>query len=108
MSSIVAIAEGTLALQFGLAGLRVEQPDTENNVEQLLDAMLDAPDACALIIVQDKFRRGFSEWFTERLRRRKGHPLVVFCPEYADDSMDPNAYITAILKPALGFELRLE
>lgn len=108
MSNVSAIAQGALAIQFGLAGLRVEQPASGEGAEVLLEALLTNPGSCTLVVVQENYRRAFSEWFLERLKRHKGRPLVVFCPDYSDNTIDPNTYVTAILKPALGFELRLE
>jgi len=108
MSNVCAIAQGPLAIHLGLAGLRVEQPVSSETAEAMLDAMLNDPDAYMLIIVQEIYRRDFSEWFLERLKRHKGRPLVVFCPDYSDSTIDPGNYVTAILKPVLGFELRLE
>lgn len=108
MSNVCAIAQGSLAIHLGLAGLHVEQPESGETVESILDAMLNDPENYVLIIVQEVYRRDFSEWFLERLKRHKGRPLVVFCPDYSDDTIDPHSYVTTILKPVLGFELRLE
>ena len=108
MPNVCAIAQGSLAIHLGLAGLHVEQPASGETVEAILDAMLNDADAYTLVIVQEVYRRDFSEWFLERLKHHKGRPLVVFCPDYSDDTIDPNSYVTAILKPVLGFELRLE
>ena len=56
----------------------------------------------------DEYRARFSEWFLDRLQRHKGRPLVVYCPDYAGTDINPDEYISSILKPALGFEIRLE
>jgi hypothetical protein len=108
MSNVVALARGALAMQMALAGLRVEQPEPGDPAETVLDEILREPGQVTLVIVQDDYRRKFSEWFRDRLSRHKTRPLVVYCPESPGGDGDVDAYITSVLKPALGFEIRLE
>jgi vacuolar-type H+-ATPase subunit F/Vma7 len=108
MSNIVAIASGDLALELALAGVRVEERSSLTDVETALDGYLQDPGQVTVVIVESRFRQDFSEWFRERLRRHKGRPLVVYCPEFAVDELDVNAYLASVLKPALGYEIRLE
>ncbi len=108
MSNVTAITSGGLALQLALAGIRIETPGAPEDAENLLESYLDDPRGAAVVIVEDCYRSRFSEWFHERLRRHRGRPLVVYCPAFTTDTLDVDAYLSSVLKPALGYEIRLE
>lgn len=108
MSNVAAIASGGLALQLALAGIRIETPAAPEDAEAALEAYLDEPGGVMVVIVEECFRRRFSEWFRERLRRHRGRPLVVYCPAFDMEALDVDAYLSSVLKPALGYEIRLE
>lgn len=107
MPSVVALARGPLAHELRLAGLHVEEFEAARDVEARLGKLIESKEA-RVVIVQEDFRRDFSEWFTERLKRHKDLPLVVYCPSFENEESDVDAYITAVLKPAIGYEIRLE
>jgi len=106
MPNVIAIAKDHVALQFSLAGIPVaeikEAVEAERACAQFLDSDL------RLVIVQEEFRDGFSEAFTEQLERHKGRPLIVFCPSFDAEDAAIDADLSAVLKPAVGYEIRLE
>jgi hypothetical protein len=89
-----------------LAGVMVIEADTSEEAEAAVSEHLDG--GCRLLIVQDDLRRGFSETFQERLLRHRGEPLVVYCPLFDEDVSGVDAYVSAVLKPAIGYEIRLD
>jgi vacuolar-type H+-ATPase subunit F/Vma7 len=107
MRNVIALTKGLTSLQLTLAGMRVEKIEDPRAVEERLAAAIESQEA-RVVIVQEEFRTQFSEWFTERMRRHKGLPLVVYCPAFEEEESDVDAYLTAVLKPAIGYEIRLE
>lgn len=107
MRNVIALTKGLTSLQLTLAGMQVEKLEDPRTVEERLAAAIESQEA-RVIIVQEEFRSQFSEWFTERMRRHKGLPLVVYCPAFEEEESDVDAYLTAVLKPAIGYEIRLE
>ncbi len=106
MPKVSAIANGHVALKLSLAGLHVEKASSAAEAEQILDKLLKGDSL--VIIVQEEFRGKFTEFFTERMRRRKGPPLVVYCPGFEDEDANVDAYLSAVLRPAIGYEIKLE
>lgn len=107
MPKIVALAHGITSLKLALAGIHVEDMADERAVEARLSELLEERD-CHVVILMERFRSGFSEWFTEHLRKHKGLPLVVNCPAFEQEESNVDAYLSAVLKPAVGYEIRLE
>ena len=107
MPNVVAIARGNTALQLALTGVHVENVATVDEAQEILDQTLNGGDAKVLVLQED-LREEFSEWYREVLSRHKGMPLVVNCPAFDDDESDADAYISAVLKPAIGYEIRLD
>jgi vacuolar-type H+-ATPase subunit F/Vma7 len=106
MPKIVALVKDNTALKLMLAGIRVENTRDALTAETRLDELLESD--IAVVIVQEAFRAGFSEFFVERLRRHKGLPLIVYCPAFEDEESNVDAYLSSVLKPAVGYEIRLE
>lgn len=106
MPSVAALANGALALKLTLAGLPVQTVTDVQAVEESLGALLESD--VSVVVVQEDFRNQFSEWFVERMKRRKGGPLVVYCPGFEEEESDVDAYLNAVLRPAIGYEIRLE
>ncbi|MBX7256280.1 MAG: hypothetical protein K1Y02_07945 [Candidatus Hydrogenedentes bacterium] len=106
MPSVAALANGALALKLTLAGLPVQTVQDVQDVEETLGGLLESD--VSVVVVQEDFRNQFSEWFIERMKRRKGGPLVVYCPGFEEEESDVDAYLNAVLKPAIGYEIRLE
>lgn len=107
MPKIIALANGTVGLKLALAGMRVESTGDTPDVETRLGELMESKEA-SVVVVQEEHRSRFSEWFAERLRRHKGLPLVVYCPAFEEEESNVDAYLTAVLKPAIGYEIRLE
>ena len=105
-SKVVALANGQAALQVGLTGVPVEEVYDVETVENRLVELM-ASDA-EVVIVNEAFRSQFSEWFQGRLERHNGLPLIIFCPSFEEEDAGTLAYINAIVKPAVGFEIRLD
>lgn len=105
-SKVVAIAHGRSALQLGLTGLRVQETANVAEVEKVLADLIDSD--AQVVIVDEHYRREFSEWMTHRIGRHTGLPLIIFVPGFEAEDAGTDAYINAILKPAVGFEIRLD
>lgn len=105
MSKITALASGNAAMKLALTGLRVREvadaKDAEDALETLMQEKLD------VIIIEEKLRDEFSERTQEKLKRHKGAPLLVNCPSFDDEETDVDAYLSSVIKPAVGFEIRL-
>lgn len=106
MPKIAALVKDNTALKLMLAGIRVETTKDARSAEARLDELLESD--TSVVIVQESFRTAFSEFFTERLRRHKGLPLIVYCPAFEEEDSNVDAYLSAVLKPAVGYEIRLE
>jgi vacuolar-type H+-ATPase subunit F/Vma7 len=106
MSKVVAIAEDHVGLQLALAGVDVIPVSSVAAAEAILEAHLSG-DADVLIL-QEELRDGLSEYYEAMLKRHKGAPLVVYCPSFSEEDSDVDAYLSSIIKPAVGYEIRLE
>lgn len=105
-SKVVALASGQAALQVGLTGVPVEEVFDVATAETRL-AELMASDT-EVVIVNEEFKNQFSEWFQGRLARHNTLPLIIFCPSFAEEDAGTLEYINSIVKPAVGFEIRLD
>jgi len=106
MAKVVALAHGNSALALSLTGVTVEQTASQNAVEDRLSELLESDED--IVIVDEYWREHFSEWMQMRLERHGGKPLVMFCPSFDEEDPNTTAYINAIVKPAVGFEIRLD
>ena len=102
----VAIAHGQLALELGLAGIPVQEIREVSEVESAVDELLGSE--TKVVILDEAFRGKFSDWFSARLARHAGLPLIIFCPSFQEEDAGTDAYINRIVKPAVGFEIRLD
>ena len=105
-SKVIALANGQAALQIGLTGVPVEEVYDVEAVEIRLSDLMDSD--AEVVIVNEEFRSQFSEWFQGRLARHNRLPLIIFCPSFEEEDAGTLAYINAIVKPAVGFEIRLD
>ncbi len=105
-SKVIALANGQAALQIGLTGVPVEEVYDVEAVETRLSDLMDSD--AEVVIVNEEFRSQFSEWFQGRLARHNRLPLIIFCPSFEEEDAGTLAYINAIVKPAVGFEIRLD
>tara|TARA_R110001592_G_scaffold140888_2_gene361993 strand:+ start:1741 stop:2070 length:330 start_codon:yes stop_codon:yes gene_type:complete len=105
-SKVVALANGQAALQVGLTGVPVEELYDVSAVENRLSELMSSD--TEVVIVNEEFRDQFSEWFQGRIARHVGLPLIIFCPSFEEEDAGTLAYINAIVKPAVGFEIRLD
>lgn len=105
-SKVVALANGQAALQIGLTGVPVEEVYDVETVESRLSELMDSD--AQVVIVNEEFRYQFSEWFQGRMDRHNRLPLIIFCPSFEEEDAGTLAYINAIVKPAVGFEIRLD
>ena len=106
MPKVAALVKDNTALKLMLAGIRVEITNDPETAQTRLDDLLESD--TGVVIVQEEYRSQFSEFFTERLRRHKGLPLVVYCPAFEEEESNVDAYLSAVLKSAVGYEIRLE
>lgn len=105
MSRISAIAHGATAMNLALAGIRVTEVADSKDAEGVLDGLLQ--DKQDVVIIEERLRAHFSERMQDRLRRHKGSPLLVNCPSFDEEETDVDAYLSSVIKPAVGFEIRL-
>jgi len=105
-SRIKAIAKDETGLQIGLAGVTVTTAANAQEAETLLAAELEGD--AQVVLVDEAYRADFTEWFQTKLARHTRLPLVIFCPAFAEEDPGTDAYINAIVKPAVGFEIRLD
>ena len=105
MSSIAALAKDSTAMNLALTGIRVEEipdaKDAEKRLEELLQDGLD------VLILDERYRDEFSARTMQRLSGNQDASLVVFCPPFDEEDSDVDAYLSAVIKPAVGFEIRL-
>jgi len=106
MPNVVAIAKDQVALQLALTGVYVEEVKDAREAEQILGKYLS--NGTGVVIVQEDFRQGFSEYFSTQLAKHRGQPLVVYCPSFDQEGSNVDSYIASVLKPAIGYEIRLE
>jgi hypothetical protein len=106
MAKITALARGNTALSLGLTGVPVEELRNQEQVEERLSELLESD--LDVVMVAEEWRSGFSEWMNNRLARHGGRPLVIYCPAFDEEDPGTDAYINAIVKPAVGFEIRLD
>ncbi|MGI6459526.1 MAG: hypothetical protein ACOX5J_05425 [Candidatus Hydrogenedentales bacterium] len=106
MPEAVGIAEDHLAGLLALTGIYVEEVRDAAEAQDALARLLDSSAQC--IIVQESFREAFSPWFQDRLRAHRGLPLVMYCPAFDQEDAEIDAYLTSVIRPAVGYEIRLE
>jgi hypothetical protein len=105
-SNVVAIAQGIPALELGLTGVPVHEVTAIDEVETLVAGLLESE--ARVVIVDERFRDQFSEWMVNRLHQHSGLPLVIYCPLFTEEEAGTDAYINSIVRPAIGFEIRLD
>jgi len=105
MSKVSALARGTTAMNLALAGVSVEEVSDAKDAETALDALLNG--GTDVLIIEEALRDGFSDRMHERLNRHMGKPLLVNCPSFDEEDSDVDAYLSSVIKPAVGFEIRL-
>ena len=105
MSKVIALATDSTALNLLLTGVTVEEisesKEVESRIDQLLQSKLD------VLIIEEKLRENFSNRMQSRLKDHSGAPLIVYCPAFDEEDTDVDAYLSSIIKPAVGFEIRL-
>ena len=106
MARVTVIAHGHLALQMRLAGFTVEEVLDAAGAEDALARHLEAEEG--FVIVEEALTEGFSEAFEDRLAAHRGLPLVVTCPPFDSEESHVDEYLTEVLRPAVGYEIRLE
>lgn len=105
MSKIVALASGATALNLALTGISIQEVEDSETAESMCSALMD--DSVDVLIVEEKLREGFSRRMTLRLAEHTGRPLIVNCPSFDEEDSDVDAYLSSVIKPAVGFEIRL-
>lgn len=105
MPSIAVLAKDSTALNLSLTGINVEEYDDAKDVERRFDELLD--DSLDVLIIDERYRDDFSQRMQDKLARHKGSPLIVFCPAFEEEDTDVDNYLSSIIKPAVGFEIRL-
>ena len=105
MSKITALASGPTAMNLALTGIRVHEVASSKEAETALDDLMQQK--LEVIIIEEGLRKGFSERAQDKLKRHKGAPLLVNCPAFEEETTDVDAYLSSVIKPAVGFEIRL-
>lgn len=105
MPSIVALASGATALNLALTGITVEEISDTKDAETRCDELMQ--NGPSVLIIEEGLRDTFSERMRERMARHKGDPLIVYCPAFEEEDADVDSYLSSVIKPAVGFEIRL-
>ncbi|MDK1021613.1 MAG: V-type ATP synthase subunit F [Candidatus Hydrogenedentes bacterium] len=105
MSKITALAADAMALNLSLTGIKVEEVSEGSEAESRCEALLQ--DRLDVLIIDEQLRDGFSDRMKDRLKRHSGEPLIVYCPAFDEEDSNVDAYLSAVIKPAVGFEIRL-
>lgn len=105
MHSIVALASGATALNLALTGITVEEiTDPKDAETRCAELMQNGP---SVLIIEEGLRYTFSDRMRDRMARHKGDPLIVYCPAFEQEDADVDGYLSSVIKPAVGFEIRL-
>lgn len=105
-SKVIGIAHGQTALELALSGIHVEDIEDITEVEKRLDELLSSD--AEVVILDENFRNQYSDVMDAKLKRHSGLPLIIYCPGFIEKDAGADAYINAIVKPAVGFEIRLD
>ena len=104
-TKVVAIASDTTGLNLALTGIRVEEIADPKEAEKRCDDLIE--DGLDVLIVDERLREQFSDRMREKLFRHKGLPLLVNCPVFDKEDSEVDAYLSSVIRPAVGFEIRL-
>lgn len=102
--AIVGVARGHLALQLALTGIAVSRPVSRAEVDALIDEALDSD--AAVLVIEEGLREEVGDALRRRLQRHQGRPLVVYCPAFESENDEVDAYLAAVIRPAIGYEIR--
>ncbi len=105
MSKVIALASDTTALNLMLTGITVEEVSDVKTAESRIEALLQSD--LDVLVIEEKLREDFSNRMQSRLKDHSGAPLIVYCPAFDEEDSDVDAYLSSIIKPAVGFEIRL-
>ena len=105
MSKICALAKDATALNLALTGIRVEEVSDVKEAETRCDQLLE--DGLDVLIIEEHLRDEFTDRMKDRLKRHEGEPMIVYCPAFDEEDSNVDAYLSAVIKPAVGFEIRL-
>lgn len=105
MSKVSAIAQGAMALNLALTGIKVENVSNAKDAEARCEELL--ADGLDVLIIEERLRDEFTDRMKDRLKRHTGEPLIVYCPAFDEEDSNVDAYLSAVIKPAVGFEIRL-
>ncbi len=106
MSAVVGIASDPTALKLALTGIEVHEVRDVAEAQDIVDTLLDSE--VQVLVVEEQFRDAFPDSFQDRLAAHRGLPLVVYCPLFDKENDETEAYVASVLKPAIGYEIRLE
>lgn len=105
MPKVLALATDATALNLALTGILVEEfSDTKEAERRCLELLDDDVD---VLLIEEKLSAAFSERAHDRLAQHQGEPLLVYCPAFEEEDTDVDEYLSSIIKPAVGFEIRL-
>lgn len=108
MHSVIALAGSEIGLQLGLAGVPVVEVADVDEALEILTRYLDGLDSAQIVLVDENLRQRFPERVHKRIREHRGLPLILFCPSFQTDENNADALLAELLKPAIGYEIRLE
>lgn len=106
MPDLLAITGPRLGLKLRLAGVPTEEATDPEAIEELI--VKGVGSGVRVLIVQEDFRDRFSKQLVELLDRPRETPLLAFCPSFEEEESDALEYVAAVVRPAVGYEIRLE
>lgn len=104
---VTALANGPLAVGFALTGIHVEEIADPRDTEEALARCLQE-DRWAIVILQESLAHSLPARVREAVLRRKEPPLVVVSPSFDTEESGADRYVAEVVRPAIGYEIRLE
>ncbi len=100
------VCQPDLSSGFELAGLRVHEASSAEQVTESLGALLSQQDL-GVLLIDERLHRQLPEELRRALDRRPLPMIVPFPGPSWGDRRDPDAYVLELLRQAIGYRVRL-
>lgn len=107
MGRIVALLDEETSLGFRLSGVEVRKADSESELRERIEALMNEKDIRIVIVDEETFRR-----LPEKLERRLEHstaPLFLPIPTVKvwRGEVRPEEYATRLIRRAIGYQVKI-
>jgi V/A-type H+/Na+-transporting ATPase subunit F len=107
MGRIVAVLDEETALGFRLSGVEVRKADSESELRERIEALMNEKDIRIVIVDEETFRR-----LPEKLERRLEHstaPLFLPIPTVKvwRGEVRPEEYAARLIRRAIGYQVKI-